>query len=114
VRFAAAVGVDSHLPLASRDSLLVLLELLKLEHCAAPTAAALAFIVRTPREDAVCKAVGDSKVFQLVMRLVMLPDTPVVEHCTFVVQRLAHFGQCWDICLLSLVWREPMSANCWH
>ncbi len=92
---AAAEGVDSHLPLASLDALFVLLELLKLDHCVMPTAAALAAIVTTPTgppEETVCKAIGDSEVFPLVVRLMMLSETPVAEHFTLVVRRLAYFG----------------------
>ena len=95
-RVNAAVGADARAPLASLGALLVLQELLKQDHCMVPAAAALAAIVTTPTgaflEAAIGKSVVDSEVLPLLVRLMQLPNAPVVEHCAFVVRKVSSNG----------------------
>ena len=93
---AAAVGAVARIPLASLGALLVLQELLKQDHCVVPAAAALAAIVTTPTgavlEAAIGKAVVDSGVLPLVVRLLLHQNATVVEHCAFVVRKVTSIG----------------------
>jgi hypothetical protein len=93
---AAAVGAVARIALASLGAPLVLQELLKQDHCVAPAAAALAAIVTTPTgallDAAIGKAVVDSGVLPLVVRLMLHQNAPVVEHCAFVVRNVTSIG----------------------
>ena len=89
--------MDARIPLASLGALLVLQELLKRDDCVVPAAAALAAIVITTPpgaglEEAVGTAVVYSELLPLLVRLMRLPSTPVVEHCTFVVRKVSSVG----------------------